>query len=87
MPVQHQVMVRQSAPPRLVARDRRAHTPVLATRNFVRPPVEESGYKLGANSYLRKPVDSQQVAAAVRRLGLYSLVLTEVPTVPPTALT
>lgn len=33
------------------------------------------GYRLGANSYIRKPVDFQQFIAAVRDLGLYWLVL------------
>jgi CheY-like chemotaxis protein len=35
-------------------------------------------YELGANSYVRKPVDSEQFAEATRQLGLYWLVLNEV---------
>lgn len=38
-----------------------------------------NGYGLGANSYVRKPVDFQQFADAVRQLGLYWLVLNESP--------
>lgn len=38
-----------------------------------------NGYSLGANSYVRKPVDFTQFAAAVRRLGLYWLLLNEPP--------
>ena len=38
-----------------------------------------NGYRLGANSYMRKPVDFIQFADAVRQLGLYWLVLNEPP--------
>jgi two-component system, response regulator len=35
------------------------------------------GYGLGANSYVRKPVDFSQFIEAIRELGLYWLVLNE----------
>mgnify|MGYP000277033144 CR=1 FL=1 len=38
-----------------------------------------NGYSLGANSYIRKPVDFKQFVSAVGQIGLYWLVLNEPP--------
>ncbi len=37
------------------------------------------GYDLGANSYVRKPVDFNQFVESVRQLGLYWLILNQGP--------
>jgi two-component system, response regulator len=38
-----------------------------------------NGYRLGTNSYIRKPVDFVQFVEAVRQLGLYWLLINEPP--------
>jgi CheY-like chemotaxis protein len=44
-----------------------------------------TSYKLGANSYVCKPVDFVQFMEATKQLGLYWLVLNEIPKVASTA--
>jgi two-component system response regulator len=36
-------------------------------------------YEGGANSYVRKPVDFTQFAESIQQLGMYWLVLNEIP--------
>jgi CheY-like chemotaxis protein len=52
-------------------------TVILTTSKEERDLV--AGYSLGANSYIRKPVDFGQFAEAIQQLGLYWLVLNESP--------
>jgi CheY-like chemotaxis protein len=62
---------------RLRADERLKHLPVvvLTSSNEQRDLVRS--YDLGANSYIRKPVDFQQFSDAIKTLGLYWLVLNE----------
>ena len=64
---------------RLRADDRTKLIPVvvLTTSNEDRDRVES--YRLGTNSYVRKPVDFDQFSLAVQQLGLYWLLLNEAP--------
>jgi len=53
--------------------------PVVILTTSVEDRDRLDGYRLGANSYVRKPVDFTEFAQAVTQLGLYWLVLNERP--------
>jgi len=64
---------------RLRADQRSALLPVVILTSSKEEQDVVNGYRLGANSYVRKPVDFDQFSEAVRQLGLYWLVLNEPP--------
>ena len=64
---------------RLRADERTRRLPVVVLTSSKEEPDLVKSYNLGANSYIRKPVDFNQFTEAVRQLGLYWLVLNEVP--------
>jgi two-component system response regulator len=53
--------------------------PVVVLTTSTEDKDRTEGYRLGANSYVRKPVDFLRFAEAVCQLGLYWLVLNEPP--------
>lgn len=62
---------------RLRSDDRTKLLPVVILTSSIEEQDRINGYGLGANSYVRKPVDFKQFNEAARQLGLYWLVLNE----------
>jgi two-component system response regulator len=65
---------------RRIRSDQRTHLmPVVILTSSKEEQDLINGYSLGANSYIRKPVDFKQFVSAVGQIGLYWLVLNEPP--------
>lgn len=64
---------------RLRSDERTALLPIVILTSSDEERDIVDSYKLGANSYIRKPVDFAQFTEAVRQLGLYWLVLNQGP--------
>jgi CheY-like chemotaxis protein len=62
---------------RLRGNERTALLPVVVLTSSNEDQDLVQSYRLGANSYIRKPVDFSQFTEAVRHLGLYWLALNE----------
>jgi two-component system response regulator len=64
---------------RIRADKRTELTPVIILTSSKEEQDLISGYKSGANSYVRKPVDFNEFVDAVRQIGLYWLLINESP--------
>jgi two-component system response regulator len=66
---------------RIRADERTRRLPVTVLTSSKEEQDVIKSYDLGANSYIRKPVDFGQFTEAVRQLGIYWLMLNEAPPV------
>jgi two-component system response regulator len=64
---------------RIRADERTRRLPVVILTSSDEDSDKLAGYDLGANGYVRKPVDFLQFSEAVNRLGLYWLLVNEPP--------
>jgi CheY-like chemotaxis protein len=64
---------------RVRADERTRFLPVVILTSSDEERDRLNGYRYGANSYVRKPVDYDQFAEAIRQLGVYWLLLNQPP--------
>jgi CheY-like chemotaxis protein len=64
---------------RIRADERTKFLPVVILTSSKEEQDLINGYKFGANSYVRKPIDFAQFTEAARQLGLYWMILNEPP--------
>ena len=70
---------------RIRADERTQFIPVVILTSSDEERDRLDGYRYGANSYVRKPVDYEQFAEAICQLGLYWLLLNQPPPPGPAA--
>jgi two-component system, response regulator len=61
--------------------ERTCLTPVVMLTSSNAPNDVAASYRLGANGYIRKPVDFDEFAEVIHRLGVYWFVVNEPPPV------
>ncbi|HKC23825.1 MAG TPA: response regulator [Thermoanaerobaculia bacterium] len=64
---------------RLRSEERTRYVPVVILTSSDEESDMVQGYASGANSYVRKPIEFAEFISAVRQLGIYWLMLNELP--------
>lgn len=70
---------------RLRAHPKTKLIPVVVLTSSIEPKDLLTCYSLGANSYVRKPIDFQQFSRALQQIGSYWLLTNQAPPIPGTA--
>jgi len=69
---------------RLRANPRTKLVPIVVLTSSIEPKDLLTCYTLGANSYVRKPIDFQQFSKALQQIGSYWLQTNQAPPLPGT---
>jgi CheY-like chemotaxis protein len=67
---------------RMRAHPRTQLIPVVVLTSSIEPNDLRTCYSLGANSYVRKPIDFQQFSRALHQIGSYWLETNQAPPAP-----